>query len=234
MPPSRYAGSVSRSGSHGNGLHLAVGPTSCALFCNAGGCLWPIAAQGVQRTLSATGESRHSGSRGPTPKLPHPVSTRVMQYQHVVPYPAIGRPASGGYAWGYAGGSVPPSCIPQPAYKFPRKYRALADRSAIRINPDSPLGLRPLGSSRSTSVPDSFSKNSVFLLRSLLTIMAFSQMDVVASLGALLRWSRPPCASLWLRIGKRQNVKRELCTRVAPFDEEPGSALKRNRFEICQ
>jgi hypothetical protein len=57
--------------------------------------------------------------------------------------------------------------------------------------------------------------------------MAFSQMDVVASLGVLLRWSRPRCASLWLRI---QNVKRELCTRVAPFDEEPGSALKRNRL----
>jgi hypothetical protein len=29
--------------SHGNGLHLAGGPTSCDLFCSAGGCLWPIA-----------------------------------------------------------------------------------------------------------------------------------------------------------------------------------------------
>src|SRR6516165_9766766 len=42
MPPSRCAGSVSRSGSHGNRLHLAGGPTSCALFCSAEGCLWPI------------------------------------------------------------------------------------------------------------------------------------------------------------------------------------------------
>src|SRR6516165_1533645 len=42
MPPSRYAGSVSRPGSHGNGLHLAEGPTSCDLFCSAGGGFWPI------------------------------------------------------------------------------------------------------------------------------------------------------------------------------------------------
>src|SRR6516164_6826951 len=32
-----HAGSVSRSGSHGNGLHFAGAPTSCNLFCSAGG-----------------------------------------------------------------------------------------------------------------------------------------------------------------------------------------------------
>jgi hypothetical protein len=36
---SKPCGSVSRSGSHGNGLYLAGGPTSCDLFCGAGGCL---------------------------------------------------------------------------------------------------------------------------------------------------------------------------------------------------
>src|SRR5262249_15727638 len=43
------------------------------------------------------------------------------------------------------GDSVSPSCIPLPACKLPRKYKALADRSAIRINPDLPLGAPPLG-----------------------------------------------------------------------------------------
>jgi hypothetical protein len=55
--------------------------------------------------------------------------------------------------------------------------------SLFRVyNPDFAL-VHPSGSilHRSTSVPDSFSKSSVFSLRSLLTIMAFSQMDVVAS-----------------------------------------------------
>jgi hypothetical protein len=45
MPPSRYAGSVSRSGSHGNGLHLAWEPTACDLFCSAGGRFWPVREQ---------------------------------------------------------------------------------------------------------------------------------------------------------------------------------------------
>jgi hypothetical protein len=82
------------------------------------------------------------------------------------------------------GDTVSPSCIPQLACKFPRKYKALADRSATRINRDSPLRAPPLGL---PIVPPPcwipFSQNSVFLLRSLLTIVAFSQMDVVASLG---------------------------------------------------
>ena len=43
------------------------------------------------------------------------------------------------------GDSVSPSCIPLPACKLPRKYKTLADRSAIRINPDLPLGAPPLG-----------------------------------------------------------------------------------------
>jgi hypothetical protein len=51
---------------------------------------------------------------------------------------------------------------------------------------------RVLGAPRpepeSTSGPDSFSSGSVFSLKSLLTIMAFSHMDVVVSLGGLLKW----------------------------------------------
>ena len=159
-----------------------------------------------------------------------------MQHQHVVPYPAIGRPASGGYAWGYrggyAGGYRIPQLYPPARVQIPTQIqsasRSLGEQNQPRL---APRGSAPRAPLVPPPVPVSFSKNSVFLLRSLLTIMAFSQMDVVASLGVLLRWSRPRCASLWLRI---QNVKRELCTRVAPFDEEPGSALKRNRFEICQ
>jgi hypothetical protein len=38
------------------------------------------------------------------------------------------------------GDSVSPSCIPHLVCKFQRKYKALADRSATRINPDLPLG----------------------------------------------------------------------------------------------
>jgi hypothetical protein len=34
-PQAAMRGSLSRSGSHGNRLHLAGGPTSCALFCSA-------------------------------------------------------------------------------------------------------------------------------------------------------------------------------------------------------
>jgi hypothetical protein len=62
---------------------------------------------------------------------------------------AIGRPAHGdteGDTHGDTrGDSVSPSCIPQPGCKFRRKYKALADRSASRINPDLPLGALPLG-----------------------------------------------------------------------------------------
>jgi hypothetical protein len=53
------------------------------------------------------------------------------------------------------GDTVSPSCIPQIACKFPRKYKALADRSANRINPDSPLGAPPLKLPISPSVADS-------------------------------------------------------------------------------
>jgi hypothetical protein len=53
------------------------------------------------------------------------------------------------------GDTVSPSCIPQLACKFPRKYKALTDRSPGRINPDSPLGAPPLGLPISPSVPDS-------------------------------------------------------------------------------
>ena len=78
------------------------------------------------------------------------------------------------------GDTVSPSCIPQLACKCPSEYRALGDRSATRINPDSPLGL-PI----SPSAPDSIFRR--FNVPSQIAIMTFSRMDVVASLGALLR-----------------------------------------------
>ena len=37
MPPSPSRDSLSRPRAHGNGLHLAWGPTSCDLYCSAGG-----------------------------------------------------------------------------------------------------------------------------------------------------------------------------------------------------
>jgi hypothetical protein len=50
-------------------------------------------------------------------------------------------PAYGGYRGDTHGDTVSPSCIPHPACKFRRKYKALADCSASRINPDSPSGI---------------------------------------------------------------------------------------------
>jgi hypothetical protein len=73
MPPSRYAGSVSRSGSHGNGLHLARGPTSCDLFCSAGGRFWPTADQRVRRGMSAAGGRRHPSRRRAAPRRRRPM-----------------------------------------------------------------------------------------------------------------------------------------------------------------
>jgi hypothetical protein len=160
-----------------------------------------------------------------------------MQHQHVVPYPAIGRPASGGYAWGYrggyAGGYRIPLCIPQLACKFPHKYKALADRSASRINPDSPLGAPPLGAPlvpppcriHFPKIQCSYSDRS-------------SPSWLSARWMSSLHWGivEMEQTSLCIFVAahrERQNVKRELCTRVAPFDEERGSELKRNRFKIC-
>ena len=61
-----------------------------------------------------------------------------------------------GIRWGIQlGDTVSPGCIPQFACKFPRKYKGLADCSANRINPDSPLGAPPLGLPISPSVADS-------------------------------------------------------------------------------
>ena len=125
--------------------------------------------------------------------------------------------------------AVSPSCIPQPACKFRCKYKALADRSARTINPDLPLGATPSGSQFPPPCRIPFSDGSMLPLRSRHTIMAFSQMDVVASLGALLRWNSPRCASVWLWIGKRRTVKHELCTFVGDWDEKDRGLLKRNR-----
>ena len=74
------------------------------------------------------------------------------------------------------GDTVSPSCIPQLACKFPCKYKALADRSATRINRDLPLGAPPLGLPISPSVPDSISASSLFPLRSRHTWLSASWM----------------------------------------------------------
>src|SRR6516162_4213283 len=97
------------------------------------------------------------------------------------PYPAIGCPASGGYAWGYRGGYAggyripqlyPPARVQIPA-QMQSASRSLGEQNQPRL---APRGSAP----RAPLVPPPcrihFSKNSVFLLRSLLTIMAFSQM----------------------------------------------------------
>jgi hypothetical protein len=105
----------------------------------------------------------------------------------------------------------------QLAYKFPHKYKALADRPASRINPT-----RPSGSPRSISAGFIFQRFSV-PSQIVLTIMAFSQIDVVASLGALLRWSRPGLHLCGCASG---SVKHGLCNFVGDWDGEQDSSLK--------
>src|SRR5262249_40838515 len=78
------------------------------------------------------------------------------------------RPRVSGYARRYR-------ILPHPACKFRRRRKVLADRSACRINPDSPSAT-PSGFYRCTSVPDPSSSGSLFPS----DIIAFSQMDVVA------------------------------------------------------
>ena len=126
--------------------------------------------------MCATGESRLSGSRAP---LGH--HTSGIHTRHEVPtcgaLSAIGRRHLGDTHGVTLGDTVSPSCIPPLTCKFPRKYKALADRSADRNNPDSPLGDHPSGSQSPPPCRILFSDGSMFPLRSLLTIMAFSQMD---------------------------------------------------------
>jgi hypothetical protein len=50
-PEAAMWGSLSGSGSRGNGLHLAEGPTSCDLFCGARGRLWPFTSM-LHRNIS--------------------------------------------------------------------------------------------------------------------------------------------------------------------------------------
>jgi hypothetical protein len=57
----RFMGSLSRSGWHGNGLHLAGGPTSCDLFCSALGGSWPMSSlAAVQHHTCYCGKSGHA------------------------------------------------------------------------------------------------------------------------------------------------------------------------------
>jgi hypothetical protein len=58
--------SLSRPGAHGNGLHLAGGPTSCNLFCSAGGGFWPFTSfAAVQQSICYC-----EGYRMPAPHEP--------------------------------------------------------------------------------------------------------------------------------------------------------------------
>ena len=72
----------------------------------------------------------------------------------------------------------------------------------------------------------------MFPLRSLLTIMAFSQTDVVASLGGTVEMEQ---TSLCIFVAAHREAEKREARALhpcRPFDEERGSALKRNRFEV--
>jgi hypothetical protein len=190
------------------------GPDAQSFFCSARGRCWPVARpRRVQRNVR--------NRRKQTSILRKIVVALDRSAQHDAPYSAIGRPVSGGYAWRYRGGYAGGYRIPQLASKFPRKYKVLADRSPGRINPDLPLGAPPLGLNPAFHLGAGFIPNcSVFPLRSRFTIMAFSQMDIVASLGALLRISRPGCASRRFIGGTVENKQAWLRICVA-VDWEP-------------
>ena len=130
-----------------------------------------------------------------------------------------------GYAWGFR----IPQLYPPPRVQF--LERLIARRA--ESTPTCPSGLRPSGSQSPPPCRIPFSDGSIFPLRSRHT-MAFSRMDVVASLGALLRWSRPSCASLWLWIGKWRRARHELCSFVAGCDGKHRGVSKRNRFDCSQ
>jgi hypothetical protein len=133
------------------------------------------------------------------------------------------------------GDTVSPSCIPLLVSENTRQINYLAGSLFCVYNPDLPSG-PPLGLPSFHLRPDSFFSGSVFSLRSRLTIMLFSQMDVVASLGALLRWSRLFVAVHLVPV-HREAAKGEARTSLVALspmgDEEQGSSLKRNRLEIC-
>jgi hypothetical protein len=58
-------GSLSRSGSHGNGLHLAAGPTSCDFFCSARVSCWPTREDSyLEACVSAAGGAADASEAG--------------------------------------------------------------------------------------------------------------------------------------------------------------------------
>jgi hypothetical protein len=128
---------------------------------------------------------------------------------------AIGRLASGETHGDTRGDTLG---IPYPPAVSPSSHENShlnTKRSQIARQAES-TPTRPSGSQSPPPRRIPFSDGSIFPLRSRHTIMAFSQMDVVASLGALLRWSRPRCASLWLCIGKHET---RACSFVGDCDE---------------
>jgi hypothetical protein len=57
------ANSLSRPSAHRNGLHPAWGPTSCDLYCRAGGGFWPLAGGALDRVVITTAIQNDSAGR---------------------------------------------------------------------------------------------------------------------------------------------------------------------------
>src|SRR6516165_5522874 len=128
-------------------------------------------------------------------------------------------PASGGYAWGYAGGYRIPQLYPPAHVQIPTQIqsasRSLGGQKQPRLAPRGP----PLGLPISPS--------------SLLTIMAFSQMDR-RFIGGTAEMEQS-----WLRIcvavhRKGRKDRHELCGFVAGCHGKQRGVSKRNRFDCSQ
>jgi hypothetical protein len=96
----------------------------------------------------------------------------------------------GGYAWGYAWRFRIPQLYPPSRVQIPTQIQGASRSLGEQNQPRLALGGAPLGPPIVPPQGRIHFPTSVFPLRSLLTITAFSQMDVVASLGALLAWVR--------------------------------------------
>ena len=146
-------------------------------------------------------------------------------------------PASGGYAWGYRGGYAWGFRIPQlypPARvqispQIQDSRRSLGDQNQPRL---APRGSAPGAPNLPLRAGFIFQK-SLFLLRPLLTMMAFSQMDVVASLGGTVEMEPTWLCITWLHIGKRRKDRHELCSFVGDWDGEQDSSLKCKDPRFC-
>src|SRR5262249_7714570 len=110
--------------------------------------------------------------------------------------------------------------------KFRCKYKALADRLATRINPDLPLGAPPLGSQFPPPCRIPFPAVQCSLSDRSSPSWLFSQMDVVASLGALFRRH-----TIQLCIRTALKRAREVCSCAADRSIKTNERSKRERFD---